>query len=83
MEELRLRETEYNRILDIKRDLHMHPEIAHEEFRTTETIKEFLRTVPGADISSKASHLLVPGDWMTSSEPLFILACRFLDIKPN
>lgn len=30
----------------------MHPEIAHEEFRTTETIKEFLRTVPGAEILS-------------------------------
>lgn len=52
MEDLRLKETEYNRILDIKRDLHMHPEIAHEEFRTTETIKEFLRTVPGAEILS-------------------------------
>ncbi len=52
MEEFRLKEAEYNRILEIKRDLHMHPETAHEEFRTTEIIKEFLKTVPGAEILS-------------------------------
>lgn len=45
-----LTEEEYQIILDFKRDLHMHPELSREEFRTTEKIKEFLRKLPGVEL---------------------------------
>ena len=46
----RLTEPEYQRILDFKRDMHMHPELSHHEFRTTEKIKEFLSSIPSCRI---------------------------------
>ena len=42
MFDYRLSKEEYERILDIKRDLHMHPETAHKEVRTTDVIKNVL-----------------------------------------
>ena len=33
---------EYRIILDVKHDLHMHPELSRQEYRTTEKIKAFL-----------------------------------------
>lgn len=56
MEDLKLKPEEYKRILEIKRDLHMHPETAHEEFRTTERIKEVLSSIPGMEILSPEPH---------------------------
>ena len=46
----KLTNEEYQKILAIKRDLHMHPETAHEEFRTTEKITEELKSIPGIEI---------------------------------
>jgi len=46
----RLTEEENQRILDFRHDMHEHPELSHEEFRTTENIRDFLKTVPGAEI---------------------------------
>ena len=48
--ELKLTEQEYQAILDVKHDLHMHPELSGEEVRTTQKIKECLQVVPGAEI---------------------------------
>ena len=45
-----LTEEEYQSILEVKRDLHMHPELSNEEFRTTEKIKDFLRELPGVKL---------------------------------
>ncbi len=45
-----LTEEEYRIILDVKHDLHMHPELSREEYRTTEKIKEFLRKLPKAEL---------------------------------
>ena len=45
-----LTEEEYRVILDVKHDLHMHPELSREEYRTTEKIKEFLRKLPKAEL---------------------------------
>ena len=50
MSDFKLTEKEYQKILEIKRDLHMHPETAHEEFRTTEKITEALKEIPGIKI---------------------------------
>ena len=46
----RMTQPEYQRILDFKRDMHMHPELSHHEFRTTEKIKEFLSSIPSCRI---------------------------------
>lgn len=46
MTQYRLTGPEYQRILDFKRDMHMHPELAHREYRTTEKIREFLGGLP-------------------------------------
>lgn len=43
----RLTDEEEKRVLEFRRDLHMHPELSHCEFRTTEKIRAFLETVPG------------------------------------
>lgn len=43
---------EEERILSCKRDLHMHPEPSHEEYRTSRQIKAFLETLPGVEILS-------------------------------
>ena len=48
--EYRLTEKEFEYVQAFKRDLHMHPETAHHEFRTTEKIKEALSSLPGIDI---------------------------------
>lgn len=48
--ELKLTEQEYQAILDVKHDLHMHPELSGEEVRTTQKIKECLQVVPGVEI---------------------------------
>lgn len=50
MENIKLTEKEFEYIRDIKRDLHMHPETAHNEFRTTEKIREALDKIDGAEI---------------------------------
>ena len=41
---------EYRIILDVKHDLHMHPELSRQEYRTTEKIKEFLQELPKAEL---------------------------------
>ena len=48
--DLHLTEKEAGQVLAIKRDLHMHPELSHEEFRTTERIREVLSGLPGIEI---------------------------------
>ena len=35
---------------DIRRDLHRHPELGFEEFRTTEKIREVLSALPGVEM---------------------------------
>ena len=47
---IRLTDEEFRCILDFKRDLHMHPELSHKEFRTTERIRDFLKDLPSCDI---------------------------------
>ena len=42
----RLSDEEYARILEFKRDLHMHPELSRQEYATTEKIRSFLQTLP-------------------------------------
>ena len=42
----RLTDEEYVRILTVKRDLHMHPELSRKEVRTTRVIREFLSELP-------------------------------------
>ena len=49
MEPYKLTEKEYEIILNIKRDLHMHPEVAHDEFRTTKAIREALERIQGVE----------------------------------
>ena len=44
-----LTDQEYTQILDFKRDLHMHPELSLQEFRTTEKIREALSAIPGVE----------------------------------
>ena len=48
--EMNLTESEEKRLIEFKRDMHMHPELSHQEFRTTEKIRDFLRTIPGVEI---------------------------------
>ncbi|MBP3877724.1 MAG: amidohydrolase [Lachnospiraceae bacterium] len=50
MNEYRLTEEEYRRILALKRDLHMYPETAGKEIRTTEKIREMLLEIPGVEL---------------------------------
>ena len=50
MSEYKLTEEEYARILDMKRDLHMHPELSEQEVRTTACIGQFLSTIPAVEI---------------------------------
>lgn len=47
-----LTEEEYRIILDVKHDLHMHPELSKEEYRTTELIKEFLGKLSKAELTA-------------------------------
>lgn len=48
--DMRLTAEERQKILDIKRDLHMHPELSHEEFETTKKIRKVLEGLPGIEI---------------------------------
>lgn len=50
MNAYKLTEKEYQKILDFKRDIHMHPELSHQEYRTTEKIRQFLLQIPGIEI---------------------------------
>ena len=45
-----LTKEEYESILRIKRDLHMHPELSGEEVRTTQVIRDFLKGIPGVEL---------------------------------
>ena len=45
-----LSEEEYTRALDLKRDLHMHPELSNEEYETTGKLKSLLSELPGMEI---------------------------------
>ena len=38
------------RLTEIRRDLHRHPELGWEEFRTTAKIKEILKSLPGIEV---------------------------------
>ena len=46
MDRMTLLPEEYERILAIKRDLHMHPELAKTEYRTSGVIRSFLEELP-------------------------------------
>ncbi len=46
----RLGEEDFQRIAAFRHDLHEHPELSREEYRTTEKIREFLLTLPGFQI---------------------------------
>ena len=46
MDKVTLLPEEYEQILRIKRDLHMHPELAKTEYRTSGVIREFLEQLP-------------------------------------
>lgn len=46
MDRMTLLPEEYEQILRIKRDLHMHPELAKAEYRTSGVIREFLEQLP-------------------------------------
>ncbi len=48
--DFRLLDSEFDRALDLKRDLHMHPELSNKEYRTTEKLKELLSGIPGVNI---------------------------------
>jgi len=48
--DIKLTEKEFEYTVDFKRDLHMYPETAHNEFRTTEKIREALEGIPGVEI---------------------------------
>ena len=50
MNRMTLLPEEYEEILRIKRDLHMHPELSKKEFRTTGQIRAFLEKLPGVEI---------------------------------
>ena len=50
MNRMTLLPEEYEEILRIKRDLHMHPELSKKEFRTTGLIQAFLEKLPGVEI---------------------------------
>ena len=50
MDKMTLLPEEYEQILLIKRDLHMHPEVSKSEYRTTGVIREFLEKLPGVEL---------------------------------
>ena len=50
MNRMTLLPEEYEEILRIKRDLHMHPELSKKEFRTTGLIRAFLEKLPGVEL---------------------------------
>ena len=66
MNRMTLLPEEYEQILMIKRDLHMHPELAKKEFRTTGVIREFLEKLPFAELLETGTPTgvlaRIPGD---------------------
>ena len=50
MDGITLLPDEFEQILHIKRDLHMHPELSKEEFRTSGVIRTFLEKLPCAEL---------------------------------
>ena len=48
--ELMLTKDEEQQLIEFKRDMHMHPELSHKEYKTTEKIRAFLKTIPGMEI---------------------------------
>lgn len=54
---VKLTQEEENRLIAFKQDLHMHPELPHQEYRTTEKILEFLQSIPGVEILSLKKDL--------------------------
>ena len=66
MTDFKLTDKESGYILDLRRDLHMHPELAHNEFRTTEKIKEALADIPGIEVMDSGFETgllaVMPGD---------------------
>ena len=50
MDRFRLLQEEYDRVIAFRHDLHMHPELSGEEYRTSEKIREFLSQLPGCRI---------------------------------
>ena len=51
-----LTEEEYRQILEIKRDLHRHPELSLKEYRTTGVIRSFLEKLPGMELSGPGTE---------------------------
>ena len=50
MDKITLLPEEYKRILRIKRDLHMHPELSKAEYRTSGVIRTFLEKLPCVEL---------------------------------
>ena len=50
MNTMTLLPVEFERILLVKRDLHMHPELSKAEYRTTGVIRAFLEELPGMEL---------------------------------
>ena len=48
--DIRLTAEEEARIIDFRHDMHMHPELSHREFRTSDNIKAFLASLEGIEI---------------------------------
>jgi len=47
---MKLTERELEAVTALRHDLHSHPELSGEEYRTTEKIREFLSEIPGCEI---------------------------------
>lgn len=52
MMNIQLSKEDENRLIEMKRDMHMYPELSHQEYRTTEKIRTFLTGIPGVEILS-------------------------------
>ena len=50
MDTLKLTERELETVTELRHDLHSHPELSGEEYRTTEKIRDFLSGIPGCEI---------------------------------
>ena len=45
--EYKLSAADFGRIRQLRHDLHRHPELSGEEYRTTECLRDFLSALPG------------------------------------
>ena len=76
MNTYRLQDEELERIIAFRHDLHMHPELSGEEYRTTEKVRAFLSGLPGVsivDLPVKTGvvaqiHGTVPGEVMLRAD---------------